>query len=190
MSLVWRDHERGAWRGLVSTPRRFDLIDQSKPWSGIGECFWNGKAWYCLQYGFRRGYTWGCYLEAPKLHCVSAKLKLFSIEYDPVFCAMEEEIEGSFDIGVIELGVIYYFYFAGDVFYYFIISSGVSIARCKVALWHPQVHESSPFCDEGCWDSLFRRTEWYPSTASNTVFFSTYCYCTKRGRAMTWCLWQ
>ena len=57
------------------------------------------------------------------------------------FFSMEEEIkgviEGTFDVGVIELGVIYYFYFPRDVFYYFIIPSGVGIARCKVALWHP-----------------------------------------------------
>ena len=39
----------------------------------------------------------------------------------------------------------------GDVFYYIIIPSGVGIARCEVALWHPQIYESSPFCEGGEW---------------------------------------
>ncbi len=58
-------------------------------------------------------------------------------------------IEGSFNIGVIEQGVVYDLHFAGKVLYYLVIPPSVGISRCKVVLGHPDVHESSLFCDEG-----------------------------------------
>ena len=51
-------------------------------------------------------FTRGCYLEASKLHHVSAKLKFFSVEHDSVFRPMKEKIEGvkedPFDVRFIE----------------------------------------------------------------------------------------
>ena len=92
-------------------------------------------------------------MEAPKLHYILAKLKFVFIEYNPVFCVVKKEIEGviegSFDVRVVEQGVIYDLHFAGDVLYYFIVPPSVGISRCKVALGHPEVHESPSFWDEG-----------------------------------------
>ena len=66
---------------------------------------------------------------------------------------MEQEIkgviEGSFNTGIIEQGVIYDFHFAENVLYYLIIPLSIGIFKCKVAsLGHPEVYESPPFCDE------------------------------------------
>ena len=66
---------------------------------------------------------------------------------------MEQEIEGviqdTFDIGVVEQGIIYILHFERNVLYYLIVP--LSISRCKVALGHPEVHEPPPpkkkFCE-------------------------------------------
>ena len=72
---------------------------------------------------------------------VLAKLEFFAVEHDSFLCAMKEKIEdvkeGPCDIRVVERGVDHDLYFAGSVFYNLIVPSGVGIARCKVALWHP-----------------------------------------------------
>ena len=66
---------------------------------------------------------------------------------------MEQEIngliEGFFNIGVIEQGVVYNLQFARNVLYYLLVSLSVGISRWKVALGHPEVHESPSFYDEG-----------------------------------------
>ena len=84
----------------------------------------------------------------PKQYYILAKLEFVLVEYDSIFCTMKQEInslvEGSFDIGVVEKGVIYDLHFARKVLYYLIVPSGVGISRCKV---HPEVHESPPFCE-------------------------------------------
>ena len=59
-------------------------------------------------------------------------------------------VEGFFDAGIIEQGVVHDFNLAGDILYYFIVPPSVSISGCEVALWHPAVHESTPFGDKCC----------------------------------------
>ena len=62
---------------------------------------------------------------------------------------IEGVIEGFFDVGVVQQSVINDLHFVWNVLYYFVIPPSVDISRFGVALGHPQVHESPPFCDEG-----------------------------------------
>ena len=51
-------------------------------------------------------------------------------------------IENTFDVGIVEQGVVYVLPFVGNVLYYCVVPLSVDISKCKVALGHPEVHET------------------------------------------------